>query len=277
MIFNFAETFFRDYSSLNKSPLKLGIGGTQLLEPCGMAADNRDRIYFVDAQLNLLQCVDCEGTLYFRLGSQGMGKGKFNEPRDVAFDHGNQRLLVSDSQNHRIQIFDLNGRFRFSFGIKGKEKGAFMFPQGIAVDRQGYIYVADQGNNRVQIFNRNGTFLKELLELKRPGAIGIMSSGKLVVSNQEELMILDPKRGSVQLKIQAEQPFSPLWLCLDSQDNILVCNLARNSLFIFSQEGRRLGQLGEGLFSEIFAVAMSRKGDILISAKKGQKAFFFVY
>jgi len=107
--------------------------------------------------------MDYEGTVYFRLGSQGMGQGKFKEPRDVAYDHRNQRVLVSDSKNHCIQILDLNGRFSFSFGIKGREKGAFMFPQGMPVDQQGCIYVADQENILVQIFNQNGTFLNELV------------------------------------------------------------------------------------------------------------------
>jgi DNA-binding beta-propeller fold protein YncE len=96
----------------------------------------------------------------FKFGSEGSGDGQFRYPRDVTYDHNNNRIIVADTGNHRIQVFDTNGNFLFKFGNFGFDDGQFNYPFGVAYDHNNNrIIVADTFNDRIQVFDTNGNFL----------------------------------------------------------------------------------------------------------------------
>ncbi len=91
-------------------------------------------------------------------GSNGLGDGQFNAPRNVAI--GPDGLIyVADSGNHRIQVLDQQGNPLLKWGSKGLETGQFDEPWGIAVGQDGTVYVADTWNHRIQAFSPTGEFL----------------------------------------------------------------------------------------------------------------------
>jgi serine/threonine protein kinase/DNA-binding beta-propeller fold protein YncE len=96
----------------------------------------------------------------FKFGSNGSGDGQFRNPRGVAYDTNNNRIIVADTFNHRVQVFDSNGKFLFKFGSNGSGDGQFNYPYGVAYDpNNNRIIVADTANHRVQVFDSNGKFL----------------------------------------------------------------------------------------------------------------------
>ena len=96
----------------------------------------------------------------FKFGSLGSRDGEFNFPIGVAYDHKNDRIIVTDADNNRIQVFSSNGNFLFKFGNYGSRDGEFYRPEGVAYDHNNdRIIVTDTLNHRVQIFDSNGNFL----------------------------------------------------------------------------------------------------------------------
>jgi sugar lactone lactonase YvrE len=101
------------------------------------------------------------------MAQAGAGKGRFDQPRDIARDaQGN--FFVADTQNERIEKFDIQGKWLLAFGSKGSGDGQFApispeakgtGPGGLAVDKAGNVYVADTWNHRIQKFDPSGKFL----------------------------------------------------------------------------------------------------------------------
>jgi DNA-binding beta-propeller fold protein YncE len=55
----------------------------------------------------------------FKFGSSGSGNGQFNYPNGVAYDHNNNRIIVTDGTNKNVQVFDKDGNFLFSISESG--------------------------------------------------------------------------------------------------------------------------------------------------------------
>jgi DNA-binding beta-propeller fold protein YncE len=116
---------------------------------------------------NIISSVNTQSSGYefdFKVGSKEGYKFKgFNQPLAIAYDHNNDRIIVTDYWNDIVQVFDKNGNFLFAFGTKGSGDGEFKYPRGIAYDHNNNrIIVADEGNNRIQIFDKDGKFLFKL-------------------------------------------------------------------------------------------------------------------
>jgi len=256
-----------------------------------MTIDEKDTICVADRSNHRIQCFDSEGNFLLKFGIEGTGKGEFKFPTDVAFDSKNQRILVVDKKNHRIQAFNPRGTFLFTFGTKGEGNGEFNEPWGIATDQAGSIFVSDTNNHRVQVFDEKGNFLRKFGsygsgqgELMWPIGIGVLSNGGVAVAE-----LLAREGGNKRLSVfNAQGQFiqfigegklkNPLWLFIDSSDNILVAdNFGGNeSLLIFSKEGILLKQIGQGCFNDAWGAVMNRKGDTFASGrgKDGQHRIF---
>ncbi len=90
-------------------------------------------------------------------GMEGLGKGQFNYPQDIACDRTG-KVYVADKYNHRIQDFTAEGKFLRMFGRHGHGRGELDFPFSITIDTSDRVYVGDW-NHHISVFTSEGQFL----------------------------------------------------------------------------------------------------------------------
>ncbi|MEI9982788.1 MAG: IPT/TIG domain-containing protein [Aliidongia sp.] len=95
------------------------------------------------------------------IGGAGRNQGDpefLAAPVALAYDAGNNLVLIADSAEQRVQVFDA---FSYTYvltlgttGAAGTGNGQFSGPAGVAIDpTEGRIFVGDQKNDRVQVFS----------------------------------------------------------------------------------------------------------------------------
>ena len=179
--------------------------------PCGIALDDKDRVYVTDEHLHRVSIFSSEGEFINKWGTFGTENGLLNAPSGITVaPDGN--LLISDSQNHRVQKFTQNGEFIYSIGAEGDGEGEFNLPWGIATNSSSEIYVADWGNDRIQKFSPDGKFIEQYGstgrgdgQFVRPSGITINSEGYMYVADwgNERIQILNPHGEFIQ-KLRGE-------------------------------------------------------------------------
>ncbi len=110
-----------------------------------------------------------EGTLLWRYGQLGDGKGELNQPSFLAYGPPGQ-ILVADSGNHRFTLIDERGMLVRNFGVvRGTTPGRLLWPRGMALTAQEHLIIADSGNNRIHFFKPGRAFmmLREAQNLAR--------------------------------------------------------------------------------------------------------------
>ncbi|MEY4386436.1 MAG: hypothetical protein RLY20_1719, partial [Verrucomicrobiota bacterium] len=106
----------------------------KLFSPVNVAVDGKGNVYVCDPGSFCVQVYDAEGKHLRKLGSQGLGPGKFARPRGIAADRDG-RVYVVDAATQKIQLFDNEGRLLIFLGdptISGP--GSTHLPAGVAVD-----------------------------------------------------------------------------------------------------------------------------------------------
>jgi len=126
-------------------------GSERLRGPTDVAVNTNNQLVVVDSGIGCIFTFTLDGKCVGKFGSQGSGRGQFNNPQALAIDP-NGFILVADCDNHRVSIFDKFGNYVDSFGSRGSNAGQFNSPKGIALSHNGSIYVSDSLNKRVQIF-----------------------------------------------------------------------------------------------------------------------------
>jgi len=248
-----------------------------------MAIDGKERIFVADKLNHRIQCFDHEGNFLFKFDTLKMERRDLHSPTDIAFDCMNKRLLVTDTYYRSIQVFDLEGKYIFSIGHRQNRNWQVGESYGIAVDQEGNICMSDAARNHILILDSKGTLLRKFGsqgggegELRRPWGIGILSNGDLVLAEawsyfdnkgNQRLSVFTSK-GQFLRFIGEGQVTNPLWIFVDSQDNILVTDNDKEGvpcLLWFSREGKLLRRIGKGAFHRTYGVVMNRKGDIFVS------------
>lgn len=129
--------------------------------PCGMTFDVKNRRLLVaDAEQHQLVILTIDGQVQSRIGSRGVGLGRFNYPTNVAIDSVG-RIYVSDSLNFRIQQFSPDLQTIKQIGRKGDLPGYFGQPKGLAIDSDDHLYVVDAQFENIQIFDADGNILMD--------------------------------------------------------------------------------------------------------------------
>ena len=84
-----------------------GTGDSAINLPRGLAIDEKDRLYIVDAVGQSVKVYDVskdEVSFLFSFGDFGENDGQFNFPNDIAIDKTG-RLYIADRENNRIQVW----------------------------------------------------------------------------------------------------------------------------------------------------------------------------
>ena len=109
-------------------------------------------IYIMENKNNRIQILKPDLTFFDYL------PGKYNEPKDVAFDSSGN-VYVADNEKHRIQVFK-NGTLCQQFGQKGEKEGDLRYPSSISIDSTDLVYVLELHNYRVSLFTSKWKFLE---------------------------------------------------------------------------------------------------------------------
>ena len=161
-----------------------------LHKPLGIAIDDQQRIYVVDATLRGVQIYDKEGNF-----SRRVDLSKFTQrPSGIDVNSEGSVLYVVDtggvdSDDHRVVIVDgESGKLTRSIGTRGTKDGEFNLPRDVRVGPNGLVYVTDGGNFRVQAFTQDGRHVRSwgqpgrrLGQFSRPKGISIDKGGNVYV------------------------------------------------------------------------------------------------
>jgi len=253
---------------------EFGTGDGQITWPTSIAIGKDGNVLVSDEARNDVQVFDADGNFLSKWGSPGSGPGQFDHPSGLAVDHDGN-VLVVDSLNNRVQKLTPEGQYISEWGKAGSGPGEFNNPWGITVDSQGSVYVVDWRNSRVQKFDANGTYLATIGGpdgeggLDRPAGIAVDSVGNVYVSDYgkdivqvyaadgshikkllgdaklskwgETYVAADPEMTQLRKDHAAdvhawEAPFaSPIGIAVDPNDNIIICDSARNRLQVYTR------------------------------------------
>lgn len=125
-----------------------------------LAVSDDGSIYVVDTGNHQVVKFSPDGNLLSKVGEQGRGLLKFNNPMGIAFNSKNKKIYITSAHNHEVQVLNLDLTFDRKFGEEGSEKKQFRYPWGITCDTLGRVFVADGENERVQVFAADGRFIK---------------------------------------------------------------------------------------------------------------------
>lgn len=187
------------FSSSGRFQLVFGVQGRggSLSSPEGISLLGDDKIYVADQGNNRIQVFSQKnGRHSASFGRKGRSPGQFMEPRDVAVDHKNHRILVSDTGNARIQALSLDGKPLFHFGIEASVR--LNFPYFLAVDENGFIVVTETRAQLVTILTPQGSFVRYLGQsggetpacFRTPYGVTISSKGLIMVTDSTVPSIL---------------------------------------------------------------------------------------
>ena len=76
------------------------------------------RYFILDERSQQIFCFDEDGSLVYKIDSQGRGKGEYHYITDFSIDEKNEQMVILDPVVQRVHFFDLNGGFLSSHDIK---------------------------------------------------------------------------------------------------------------------------------------------------------------
>ena len=170
--YNHCVNVFREDGTFSRT-----IGQGNLRYPSDVLVHSSGLVYVADSGKHRIAVFSQEGELVRTFGSQGGGKGEFNDPSSVTVSPDNHHLYVSDNNNHRVQVFTLEGRYVRKFGTD-QLKG----PRSLTITSDGSVLVADRNNNCVAVFDKKGKLVCSIA-VEYPTVLAIDSRGDLLVTS----------------------------------------------------------------------------------------------
>jgi len=161
----------------------------EIIEPSGVAVDNKGNFYISDKGAHDIKVLDKDGNHIRTLSEKGYAPGKLNMPSDICISPTGEKIYVSDTGNHRIQVLSIEGDYIDRFGSFGHAPGQLVLPAGICIFDNS-ILVADSGNNRISQFSLDGKPIKVIGtkgrgrgQLLSPMDCSVDASGKIYVAD----------------------------------------------------------------------------------------------
>ncbi|MBL4614006.1 MAG: hypothetical protein JKY27_03930 [Magnetovibrio sp.] len=174
-----------------------GIGA--LTKPLGIAVDQQERLYVIDATQKRVVIFGKDGK-YLRMVD---GRRYFDRPTGIAVNQDGSRIFVVDtggvsSIRHRVVVFDGEGNYLQDIGTRGSGPGEFNLPLNATIGPDGTLYVVDGGNFRIQAFTQAGQFKFSFGEVgKRSGQFARPKS--IAVDQDNNIYVSDAAFGNVQI------------------------------------------------------------------------------
>ena len=250
--------------------------------PTGIAVNRQGDIAVVD---NLRHCVfvfNKDGNCLKQIGKEGADPGQFKYPAGVLFLNNNE-ILIADKSNNRIQHINIQtGSVVKTFGKKGEGKGHFNTPLSICLDDTERIVVSEFSNNRVQVMSKEGEALFTIGDsgpenLSTPSSCIPYKNIFLVTERDNHVIKAFDSSNTFLYKFgekgnQDGQFNSPCGMCLDSSNNLLVCDYFNDRVQQFSLDGRFKGKTTVPLQGPL-QIITAPDGRMLVTSRKAKKIY----
>ena len=159
--------------------------------------------------------------------------------------HGDN-IYVTDMRDHSLFHFKVEAGFCrvATLGGSGSGIGLFNEPRQLAVSTNGDVFVTDRINNRVQILDSELHYQRHIshLSMKLPIDVKLTPDEVFVLcqcspclkvfSYTGDLIRSLFTHGSIRMQV-----INPIFFCLDTDGNLLLCDCEDHQIKIFSKEG----------------------------------------
>ena len=204
-------------------------------------------------------------------------------PRGIAIHRNN--IYITDVHVHAVFLFEIESDIRLvaKLGTQGTGNGEFNWPSNLSTN--GDVYVADYGNNRIQILDSSLHYLRTLTEqlIQNPLDIRLTTDSVYVLCGVSPCIRVfsytgDTLRSLITLGDQL-QVNSPVYFCLDSQENLIISDYGARVIKVFSKEGTLIQAIG-GRGNEIgmLGLALNNESSLVVVSshdKYGIQIFSF--
>ncbi len=188
-----------------------------------------------------------EELIYGEAGQQVL---PINKPYGVAMNQG--RIYVCDIRSPSVVVLDLRKRQTRVIGTTGVAR--LERPTDVAIAPDGLIYIADIGGNRIVVFDQNERYVTRFQPPQfKPGALAVTQE-HIYVSDyvSKQILVLDRLTGQELRRIGTPdgggndgQFIRPLGVTVDKQGRLIVSDVLKARIQIFSPEGKFLSGFGE--------------------------------
>ena len=163
-----------------------------------------------------------------------MRERDFKTPLRICFDD-TERIVVTEFNNNRVQVMSKEGEALFTIGDSGPEN---LSTPSSCTPYKNIFLVTERDNHVIKAFDASNTFLYKFGE-----------------------------KGN-----QDGQFNGPCGMCLDSSNNLLVCDYFNNRVQQFSLDGRFTGKTTVPLQGPL-GIVTAPDGSILVSCKVAKKVY----
>ena len=206
----------------------------------------------------------------------GVGKGKFKNPRGIAFDKIRHKLYICDSSNCRIQVFNTNGKFLHSFGNDQLHR-----PLTICLSNE-FVFISDEVKNCVTKFTLEGMFIKSFdggaVKFSRNYGVDCCDEFLYICAfRYQRIYVLDLNLNSIKQFGSGEIKY-PIDVTIH-YDRLYILSRSISSIYCYNKECTFLKeiQLSGGDIPMTLALFMviDPKGNFLISDGSNQEVRIF--
>jgi len=196
-------------------------------------------------------------------GPQGFQDGELSTSITLTVDD-EDNVYIADRYNHNIQKFDSEGNLLTIFSHRGRQRDNFFKPVALTYKKES-VFVIDLFYQELQQFNKFGSLLNwfSLKETKAP--IGIAVDEELNIyllsANFVQKINID---GELEKTFGEDVFLNPKAITLNSEGNILIVDVGKNPLKLFSKNGYVLDQFGDNIVERPVGIAEDKEKNILV-------------
>lgn len=222
--------------------LAKGSADAEVMEPVSLAVDGDGRLFVVDAQEGCVKKFSPAGRWLDTFRSAGPTGKLFDYPLDAAVDEAGN-LVVADANNNRIVQLSPDGELGWvleNFPLPGAtEAEEFNEPCSLCLGRGPILRVADRNESRVLGFDRQHKLVALWQGVSFPSVVRMAPDGTSVLVADRQRIQRFAASGNVTGSIEFPLDLGEAGtaggggpMAVDAQGNVLVVDLARDSILI---------------------------------------------
>ena len=229
----------------------------------GIAVDMRGDLYITERSDDSIKKIDSKGDLLVAFGSEGEGRGQFDDPGGMTTDRQGH-IYIADSDNHRVQVFHVTGSQKPAMTVHTQSPPAIEFDSLLKAEKaitdlfyvpaKG-LYVLSQEQDHIlrisspnQVYGRKG---RKPGEFDDPMALTASPDGVLAIADtgNDRVQLLDPE-GAVLYQFgksgeKTGQFDEPAGIAISKKNLIYVADTENHRIQIFNKDGIFLTSFGQ--------------------------------